>query len=160
MESKISASAHIAKESVIIGDVTIGDEAAILYYSVLRGDNSPIQIGDRTNIQEHCTLHTDPGHRLVIGHDVTVGHGCILHGCQIGNESLIGMGTIIMNGAVIGNCCLIGAGSLITENTVIPDGYLALGSPAKPVKKLSETQLEMIRKSAARYVETGRKLLG
>ena len=96
MESKISASAHIAKESVIIGDVTIGDEATILYYSVLRGDNSPIQIGDRTNIQEHCILHTDPGHRLVIGHDVTVGHDCILHGCQIGNESLIGMGTIIM----------------------------------------------------------------
>lgn len=120
MESKLSPSAHIARESVIIGDVTIGDEATILYYSVLRGDNGPIQIGDRTNIQENCVLHTDTEHRVLIGNDVTVGHGCILHGCQIGNESLIG------------------AGSLVTENTVIPDGYLALGSPAKPVKRLSE----------------------
>lgn len=160
MEPKINRSAHVAKESIIIGDVTVGDDSTVLYYSVLRGDNGPIRIGSRTNIQEHCCLHTDPGHEVRIGNDVTVGHGCILHGCQIGDETLIGMGTVIMNGARIGSRCLIGAGSLITENTVIPDGYLALGRPARPVRELKEKELEMIHASAARYVETGRKLFG
>ncbi len=116
MEPRISKSAHIAKESVIVGNVTVGDESTVLYYSVLRGDNGPIMIGSRTNIQEHCCL---PYRRRPSGqkseNDVTVGHGCILHGCQIGNGSMIGMGSIVMNGAKIGAGCLIGAGSLVTE---------------------------------------------
>ncbi len=160
MEPKISKTAHIAKESVIIGTVSVGDEATVMYYSVLRGDNGPVTVGDRTNIQEHCCLHTDPGHEVWIGNDVTVGHGCILHGCRIGSETLIGMGSVIMNGAQIGEHCLIGAGSLVTENTVIPDGYLAMGRPARPVRELKEKELEMIHASAAEYVKTGRKLLG
>ncbi len=159
MQSGISKLAYIAEESVIVGDVTIGDESTVLYYAVLRGDNGPIRIGQRTNIQEHCILHTDPGHQLLIGNDVTVGHGCILHGCQIDDETMIGMGTIVMNGAKIGKHCLIGAGSLVTENTHIPDGFLAFGRPAKPVKPLNEKQLLMLKNSAAAYVETGKKLL-
>ncbi|MCI5687354.1 MAG: gamma carbonic anhydrase family protein [Emergencia sp.] len=160
MQSGISKLAHIAEESVIVGDVIVGDESTVLYYAVLRGDNGPIRIGQRTNIQEHCILHTDPGHQLLIGNDVTVGHGCILHGCQIDDETMIGMGTIVMNGAKIGKHCLIGAGSLVTENTEIPDGYLAFGRPAKPVKPLSPQQLAMLKHSAAEYVEVGKKLLG
>ena len=160
MEPRISKSAHIAKESVIVGNVTVGDESTVLYYSVLRGDNGPIMIGSRTNIQEHCCLHTDAGHQVKIGDDVTVGHGCILHGCQIGNVSMIGMGSIVMNGAKIGAGCLIGAGSLVTENTEIPDGFLALGRPAKPVTPLRKDAAELLMGSAARYVETGRQLLG
>ena len=159
MQSGISKLAHIAEESVIVGDVIVGDESTVLYYAVLRGDNGPIRIGQRTNIQEHCILHTDPGHQVLIGNDVTVGHGCILHGCQIDDGAMIGMGSIIMNGAKIGRDCLIGAGSLVTENTEIPDGYLAFGRPAKPVKPLNEKQLLMLKNSAAAYVETGKKLL-
>lgn len=158
MSEKIHENAYIVKESVITGDVTIGEQSTVLYYAVLRGDNAPIAIGERTNIQEHCCLHTDPGCDLIIGDDVTVGHGCILHGCRIGSGTLIGMGTIIMNGAKIGENCLIGAGSLVTENTVIPDGMLAVGRPAKAVRAVSKEQRELLAASAAEYVETGRKL--
>lgn len=158
MSEKIHENAYIVKESVITGDVTIGEQSTVLYYAVLRGDNAPIAIGERTNIQEHCCLHTDPGCDLIIGDDVTVGHGCILHGCRIGSGTLIGMGSIIMNGAKIGENCLIGAGSLVTENTVIPDGMLAVGRPAKAVKAVSEEHRDLIAASAAEYVETGRKI--
>ena len=143
MKPVISKSAHIAKESILIGDVHVGNEATVLYYAVLRGDNGRISVGERTNIQEHCVLHTDPGHQVLIGNNVTVGHGCILHGCQIDDETMIGMGS----------------GSLVTENTVIPDGFLALGRPAKPIRPLNQDQLAMLKESAAEYVETGRKLL-
>ena len=159
-EPKISPSAHLPKDAIIVGDVTIGEECTVLYYSVLRGDNAPINIGHRTNIQDHCILHTDHAHPIHIGNNVTVGHGCILHGCNIGKETMIGMGSIVMNGAKIGSHCIVGAGSLVTENTVIPDGYLALGRPAKPIRPLRPEQLDMIRASAAGYVETGRKLFG
>ena len=159
MKPVISKSAHIAKESILIGDVHVGNEATVLYYAVLRGDNGRISVGERTNIQEHCVLHTDPGHQVLIGNNVTVGHGCILHVCQIYDETMIGMGSIVMNGAKIGKHCLIGAGSLVTENTVIPDGFLALGRPAKPIRPLNQDQLAMLKESAAEYVETGRKLL-
>ncbi len=159
MKPVISKSAHSAKESILIGDVHVGNEATVLYYAVLRGDNGRISVGERTNIQEHCVLHTDPGHQVLIGNNVTVGHGCILHGCQIDDETMIGMGSIVMNGAKIGKHCLIGAGSLVTENTVIPDGFLALGRPAKPIRPLNQDQLAMLKESAAEYVETGRKLL-
>lgn len=155
---KKSKRSYIVEECIISGDVTVGEESTVLYYSVIRGDNAPVRIGNRSNIQEQCCLHTDPGYALIIGDDVTVGHGCILHGCEIGDGTMIGMGSIVMNGAKIGKDCLIGAGSLVTENTVIPSGMLAVGRPAKPVRELSKENRALIRASAAEYVETGRKI--
>ena len=160
MSIKIDRTAHIAKESIITGDVTIGEDSTVLYYTVIRGDNDPVVVGKESNLQEHCCLHTDPGYPLVIGDKVTVGHGCILHCCKIGNETIIGMGTIIMNGAVIGDHCLIGAGSLITEHTEIPSGMLALGRPAKAVRPLSEDNRAMLLENAEEYVKTGMRLFG
>ncbi len=151
---------YIVEECVISGDVTVGEESTVLYYAVIRGDNGPVRIGKRSNIQEHCCLHTDPGYMLIIGDDVTVGHGCILHGCEIGNGAMIGMGSIVMNGASIGEGSLIGAGSLVTENTVIPPGVLAVGRPAKPVRELTEANKKLLRESAREYVETGRRICG
>ena len=138
----ISSQAHIASQSVILGDVTIGADSSVFYYAVVRGDEASITIGRRSNIQDNSTVHVDYGFPTVIGDDVTVGHNCVIHGCTIGDASLIGMGSTILNGAKIGKHCLIGAGSLVTQNTVIPDGMLAMGSPAKvkghsPKKKSS-----------------------
>lgn len=160
MDRKIDKKAHIAEESVIVGDVTIGEDSTVLYYSAIRGDNAPIIIGKGSNVQEQCSLHTDPGYPIVIEDGVTVGHGCILHGCAIGENTIIGMGSIVMNGAKIGKNCLVGAGSLITENTEIPDGMLAVGRPAKPIRPLSQENFILIRESAEEYVETGRRLFG
>ena len=127
----ISSQAHIASQSVILGDVTIGADSSVFYYAVVRGDEASITIGRRSNIQDNSTVHVDYGFPTVIGDDVTVGHNCVIHGCTIGDASLIGMGSTILNGAKIGKHCLIGAGSLVTQNTVIPDGMLVIGRPAK-----------------------------
>ena len=119
-----------------LGDVTIGADSSVFYYAVVRGDEASITIGRRRNIQDNSTVHVDYGFPTVIGDDVTVGHNYVIHGCTIGDASLIGMGSTILNGAKIGKHCLIGAGSLVTQNTVIPDGMLVIGSPAKVKKDL------------------------
>ena len=134
---KISEDARIAKQSVIIGDVTIGRDSCVLYYTVIRGDEAPIVIGEETNIQENCTVHVSHNKPVSIGNNVTIGHNAVIHGCTIGDRSLIGMGAVILDGAKIGNDCIIGAGSLVTKNTVIPDGSLVLGSPAKIKRNLT-----------------------
>jgi carbonic anhydrase/acetyltransferase-like protein (isoleucine patch superfamily) len=136
----------------LIGRVELHDEASVWYGAVLRGDNECITLGARSNVQEACVLHTDPGCPLVIGAGVTVGHQAMLHGCTIGDDSLIGMQAVVLNRAKIGKGCLVGAGAVVTEGKEFPDHSLILGAPAKVVKTLSPEQLARNRQSAMGYV--------
>lgn len=147
----------IAPDAQVIGDVRLGAGASVWFGTVLRGDNEPIIIGENTNVQEHCAMHTDVGIPLTIGRDVTIGHQVMLHGCTVGDESLIGIGSVVLNGAVIGRNCLVGARALVTEGKVFDDGWLIVGAPAKPVRRLTETEIEGLRLSAAHYVENARR---
>ncbi|MBK1625304.1 gamma carbonic anhydrase family protein [Afifella marina] len=147
----------IAPCASVIGDVRLGDDASIWFGAVLRGDNEPITVGPRSNVQDLSVIHTDPGFACTIGSDCTIGHRAILHGCTIGDFSLVGMGAIVLNGAKIGRFCLIGAGALITEGKEIPDYSLVVGSPGKVVRMLDEAAQEGLRESAARYVDNGRR---
>jgi len=150
---KIDSSAWIAHDANIIGNVDIGKKASVWFGATLRGDNEEIVLGEGSNIQENCVLHTDQSFPLEIGQNCTIGHSVILHGCTIENNTLIGMGSTILNGAKIGIGCLIGAGSLITENKEIPDGSLVMGSPGKIIRKLDdETKFSLIG-SAIHYQE-------
>lgn len=149
----------IAQGAIVIGNVTLGDEVSIWYNAVLRGDSDAITIGKRTNIQDGAIVHVDPGIPVTVGEDNVVGHRVILHGCLIGNNNLIGMGSTIMNNVKIGNCCIIGANSLVTENMVIPDYSLALGSPAKIVKQLPEGAKDMILLGVHEYIRKASKYL-
>lgn len=148
----ISPAARVFPGAVVEGDVTLGDDCAIWYNAVVRGDLDAITVGPRTNIQDGCVVHEDEGFPVSIGSDVTVGHGAILHGCTVGEGSLIGMGSILMNGVRVGKNCIVGAGALLTESTEIPDGSLALGSPAKVVRPLTEDEKAANYTSAASYV--------
>jgi carbonic anhydrase/acetyltransferase-like protein (isoleucine patch superfamily) len=143
----------IADNATIIGSVRLKDKASVWFNCVLRGDNDWLEIGERSNIQDGSVLHADPGVPLTIGNDVTVGHKVMLHGCSIGNNSLIGIGSTVLNNAKIGNNCLVGAHALITENKEFPDGSLILGSPAKVVRQLNDEEIAQIRWSAKIYVE-------
>ncbi len=147
----------IAPNASVIGDVVVGLDVGIWFGAVLRGDNEPISIGARTNIQESCTLHTDMGFPLSIGEDCTIGHNAILHGCAIGEGSLIGMGAIVLNGARIGRGCLVGAGALVTEGKIFDDHSLIVGSPAKAIRTLDKEAVAKLRLSAAHYVENWRR---
>lgn len=147
----------IAPTAVIVGDVAVGPEAGIWFGVVARGDIEAITIGARTNVQENCVLHTDTGYPLVIGDNVTIGHGAIVHGCTIGDNSLIGMGATVLNGARIGNNCLIGANALITEGKVIPDNSMVLGAPGKVVRQIDEAGIAALAASADRYVRNARR---
>lgn len=146
-------SVWIAPDANVIGKVVLGARSSVWFCSTLRGDNEPIEIADGTNIQESCVLHTDIGYPLTIGRSCTVGHRAILHGCTIGDESLIGMGATILNGAVIGRNCLIGAHALVTEGKRIPDGSMVLGAPGKVVRDLDAEAIEQIRQAAIGYQE-------
>ena len=141
----------IADEAVLIGDILLEESCSIWFGAVLRGDNERIHIGKGSNVQENVVMHTDPGFKLTIGAGCTIGHKAMLHGCVVGDNSLIGMGAIVLNGAVIGKNCLIGAGALVTEGKVIPDGSLVMGAPAKVVRELSPEAIAGIGKSAAIY---------
>jgi carbonic anhydrase/acetyltransferase-like protein (isoleucine patch superfamily) len=147
----------IAPDATIIGSVSIGRNVGIWFGSVIRGDNENITIGDDTNVQEHTIMHTDPSFPLTIGDGCTIGHRALLHGCTIGDNSLIGMGAIILNGAKIGNNCLVGAGSLVTEGKEFPDNSLIVGSPAKAVRTLDDGAVNRLKMSAAHYVENARR---
>ena len=142
----------IAPNATIIGDVHLAANVSIWWNAVLRGDNDPITIGENTNIQDGSVLHTDAGVPLNLGRDITVGHMVMLHGCTIGDGTLIGIKSVILNGAVIGKHCLIGANTLIPEGKVIPDRSLVMGSPGKVVRELSDEQIARIAHSAAHYV--------
>ena len=143
----------IAPSAELIGDVRLGDQASVWFQTVIRADMDKIVIGNRSNVQDACMLHVDKGFPLHLGEGVTVGHKVLLHGCTIGDNSLIGMNATIMNGVTIGKNCIIGAGALLTEHSQIPDNSLVLGVPAKVVKPVTEAQITMIRESAAHYVD-------
>ncbi len=149
--------AWIAPTAVLVGDVVVGPEVGIWFGVVARGDIERITIGARTNVQENCVLHTDSGHPLEIGANVTIGHGAIVHGCTIGDNSLIGMGATVLNGARIGKNCLIGANALVTEGKVIPDNSLVMGAPAKVVREIDAEGVAALTASAERYVKNARR---
>jgi carbonic anhydrase/acetyltransferase-like protein (isoleucine patch superfamily) len=142
----------IAPTAVVIGKISLGRNASVWWHSVLRGDNEPITVGEGSNIQDGCVLHTDPGFPLVVGNGVTVGHMVALHGCTIGDGSLIGIGAVILTGATIGRDCLIGARALIPEGKTIPDHSLVMGAPGKVVRAVTPEHIERMRDSAAQYV--------
>ncbi len=148
---EVGADVWIAPGAHVIGRVTLGDRAGIWFGAVLRGDNEPIIVGAGTNIQENSVLHTDWGFPLTIGADCTIGHKAMLHGCSIGDGTLIGMSATVLNGARIGRGCLIGAGALVTEGKEIPDGALVVGSPARVVRMLDEAARAKLLQSAANY---------
>ena len=148
---------YVADSAQVIGNVVLEEGAGIWFGAVLRGDNESITVGEGSNIQENCVLHTDLGFPLVIGKGCTIGHAAILHGCTIGNNSLIGMGATVLNGAKIGENCLIGAGALVTEGKVIPDNSLVVGSPAKVVRTLGADSEAMLKLSASHYVENAQR---
>lgn len=154
---QIDDAVWIAPSAVIVGDVVIGPEVGIWFGAVARGDIERITIGARTNVQENAVLHTDSGYPLTIGANVTIGHAAIVHGCSIGDNSLIGMGATVLNGARIGRNCLIGANALVTENKVIPDNSLVMGAPAKVVRAIDEEGIAALAASAARYVDNARR---
>ncbi len=141
----------VAPNATVIGKTVIQSGASIWFGSTLRGDNETIVVGAGSNIQENCVLHTDMGYPLTIGENCTIGHKAMLHGCTIGNQSLIGMGATILNGAKIGNNCLIGAGALVTEGKEIPDGSLVMGVPAKVVRQLDQQTIDGLLQSARGY---------
>ena len=147
----------IAPDASVIGKVRLARDAGIWFGAVLRGDNEFIAIGKGSNIQELCMLHTDPGYPLTVGEGCTIGHRAILHGCTIGNNSLVGMGAIVLNGARIGDNCLVGAGALVTEGKSFPDGSLIVGAPAKAIRQLDDAAIAGLRKSAELYVANGRR---
>ena len=142
----------IAGSADVIGNVVLGDQVSIWFNAVLRGDNDPITVGRASNIQDGSVLHTDIGFPLTIEEGVTVGHKVILHGCSIGDNSLIGINSVVLNGAIIGKNCLVGANSLIPEGKDIPDGSLVMGSPAKVIRQLDERAIEGLRISSQNYI--------
>ena len=147
----IHPSAFVAPGAVVRGEVHLAENSSVFYNAVLRGDRAPISIGEGTNIQDNCVIHVEYDLPVTLGKNVTVGHGAILHGCTIGDETLIGMGAIVLNGARIGRNCLIGAGALVTQNAVIPDGSMVIGSPARVKRPLTPEEMDGIRQSAADY---------
>jgi carbonic anhydrase/acetyltransferase-like protein (isoleucine patch superfamily) len=153
----IADNAYVAPSAQIIGNVKMADHSSVWFGAVIRGDNDLIEIGARTNIQDNSVLHTDPGIPLIIGDGVIVGHRVMLHGCKIGENTLIGIGATILNGAVIGKNCIIGAHSLITEGKVIPDGSMVVGSPGRIIKSLTEQHFQMLRVNSEVYVANAKR---
>ena len=153
---QIADSAWVADNAQVMGDVMLGAEVGIWFGVVIRGDTDRIRIGARTNIQDLSVLHADLGKPLTIGSGVTVGHKAMLHGCTIGDDSLIGIGAVVLNGAVIGKGCLVGAGALVTEGKEFPDGSMIMGAPARAVRQLTPEQMQGLRQSAQNYIANAR----
>lgn len=157
---QIDATAWVAHDANVIGRVVLEPETSVWFGVTIRGDNEEIRVGQGSNVQESCVLHTDMGFPLVIGADCTIGHKAILHGCTIGDGTLVGMGAIILNGARIGRGCLIGAGALVTEGKDIPDGSLVMGAPARVVRMLDADAQARLRRSAEGYRSNARRFRG
>lgn len=147
----------VAPNAVLVGKVKLEAGASVWFNTVLRGDNELIHIGENSNVQDGTVMHTDMGYPLSIGRGVTIGHNVMLHGCTVGDYSLIGINAVVLNGAKIGKNCLIGANALIPEGKVIPDGSLVMGSPGKVVRELTEPQIKMLEASAAHYVHNAQR---
>jgi carbonic anhydrase/acetyltransferase-like protein (isoleucine patch superfamily) len=154
---QVHATAWVADSAEVVGRVTLGENASIWYGAVLRGDNDRITVGTNSNVQDGSVLHTDTGVPLTIGDNVTIGHQVMLHGCTIGDGSLVGIQSIVLNGATIGRNCLVGAGSLVTEGKQFPDGVLIVGRPAKVVRELTPEQIANLQASAAHYVHQAQR---
>lgn len=154
---QLSDSHWIAPNATVIGDVRLGANTSIWWNAVLRGDNDPITIGDNSNIQDGSVLHTDEGVPMNIGQNVTVGHLVMLHGCTVGDNSLIGIGSVVLNRAVIGKNSIVGANTLIPEGKVFPDGVLIVGSPGKVVRELTPDQIAGLQHAAEHYVDNARR---
>jgi carbonic anhydrase/acetyltransferase-like protein (isoleucine patch superfamily) len=153
----VHPTAWVADNAQVMGRVTLAEDASVWFGVVIRGDTSTITVGKGSNVQDNSVLHADVGMPLVIGEGVTVGHQVMLHGCTVGNHSLIGIGAIVLNGAKIGNNCLVGAGALVTEGKEFPDGSMIIGSPAKAVRMLSPEQMEGLKMSAKHYVDNANR---
>ena len=147
----------VAGTAVVIGNVLLRANASVWFNAVIRGDNELITIGENSNVQDGAVLHTDPGFPLTIGSGVTIGHKAMLHGCTIGDNSLVGINAVVLNGAKIGRNCLIGANALVTEGKEIPDNSMVLGSPGKVVRELTPEQIEGLRRSALHYADNARR---
>ena len=154
---EVAESAWVADSAQVMGKVVLHEDASVWFGTVVRGDTECITIGAGTNVQDASVLHADLGQPLVIGERVTVGHQVMLHGCTVGDESLIGIGAVVLNGAKIGRNCLVGAGSLVTEGKEFPDGSMILGSPARVVRQLTPEQIEGLRQSARSYMANARR---
>ena len=150
----------IAQDADVMGDVAIGQRSSIWYHAAIRAEDAPVVIGSESNLQDGCIVHTDEGFPVSIGDRVTIGHGAIIHGCSIGDGSLIGMGSIILNGAKIGKRCMIGAGALIPQGMEVPDGHLAFGSPARVRRALKEEELAELEADAETYVRYAKAHFG
>jgi carbonic anhydrase/acetyltransferase-like protein (isoleucine patch superfamily) len=154
---QVPATAWIAPSANLIGQVTLGEHASVFYTAVLRGDMDSITIGERSNIQDGCVAHTDPGHPVVVGSGASVGHRAVLHGCTVEDDALIGMGAVVLNGAVVGAGSLVAAGAVVTEGMQIPPGSLVAGVPAKVRRELDEDAKEALRQNARTYVDLAAK---
>jgi carbonic anhydrase/acetyltransferase-like protein (isoleucine patch superfamily) len=151
----IPQSCFIAPNATVIGSVILGERVSILFGAVVRGDEEPIVIGDDSNVQDNAVLHTDPGCPITIGKGVSIGHQVMLHGCTIGDGSLIGVAAVVLNSSVVGKDCLVGAGAVITENKSFPDRSVIFGAPAKAVREVTEDNIARLRFSADSYVQRG-----
>lgn len=154
---EIHPGAFIAPGAAIYGDVVIEDGCSVWFHAVVRGERAPVRIAEGSNVQDNCVVHVDQGFGVNIGKNVTIGHGTIVHGCRIGDNSLIGMGAILLNGCVIGKNCIVGAGALVTQNTIIPDYSLVIGSPAKVAREVTPEEAASNLSNARHYVQEGRE---
>jgi carbonic anhydrase/acetyltransferase-like protein (isoleucine patch superfamily) len=154
---QLAESAWVAPQAVVIGNAALRERASVWFNAVIRADNEAIKIGAGSNVQDGAVLHTDPGYPMVIGANVSIGHQAMLHGCTIGDGSLIGIQAIVMNGAVIGRHCLVGAGAVVTEGKTFPDRSLILGAPAKVVRELTDEQIASLASNAADYAARAEK---
>jgi carbonic anhydrase/acetyltransferase-like protein (isoleucine patch superfamily) len=154
---RLGANAWVADSAQVMGNVSLGADTSVWFGTVIRGDTESITIGRGSNIQDGSAMHADIGMPIVLGENVTVGHKVMLHGCTIGDDTLIGIGAIVLNGARIGKNCLVGAGALVTEGKEFPDGSMIIGSPAKAVRPLTPEQIASVRQSARHYVENARR---
>src|ERR1700710_1449472 len=154
---RLAEGAWVAESAEVIGNVELAEGASVWFGAILRGDNEPIRIGKGSNVQDGSVLHSDPGFPLTLGEDVTVVHMVMLHGCTVGDGSLIGIGAIVLNGAKIGKGCIVGAGALVTEGKKFPHGSVIIGSPAKVVRQLTPEQIEGLKRSAKHYVDNAKR---
>lgn len=155
-ELKIAASAFIAGQAVVLGNVTLGDESTVWFHATVRADREEIVIGNKSNVQDNAVIHVDEGYPVHIGEKVTIAHSAVIHGSSIGDNTLIGMGAILLNGSKIGKNCIIGAGALVPQNMIIPDNSLVLGSPGKIVRKVTVEEISANIHNAEEYVKEGR----
>jgi len=154
---EVADSAWVADSAQVMGKVVLEEDASVWFGAILRGDNETLTVGRGSNVQDGTVMHSDPGFPLTVGENVTIGHQVMLHGCTIGDGSLIGIQSVVLNGAKIGRHCLVGAGSLVTEGKEFPDGSLIVGSPAKAVRQLTPEQIEGLKRSAAHYVQNAQR---